>query len=515
MGLCQNLFAQFLPATIANVNSGIALTPYNLNNDILDVGSDSYKVTTYTDITLSSCTGISWFVTYGTNNYADSINLSLAGPINNIYYADVVLVNDPIRNEVHALVAYYNCWYGLNSAWQVEDFIWDTTIKKFISAGVTTIDYRITGVSQGSAVNIDADDAENFVIVYDDGNSDVYAAAGSVSGGFSITTMPVSWSSLMMMPDICIGNNTFTNSRYVCVTSIGSVDGKLYIEESDLGSLLSGTPTVTTSTGPFGQTFGYYYYPRIAAPNSSNPSNDWTVVVQEDDRSTYKIYGLNSFNNTTFLTYNDGSLISGSGTDLTGIENLLPVVAYNADQKVWVGWNINNNISVPVTGGTNPAKKANFPIVNYCDEYAVPINTEYWVVPDNLNDYDEYIYLSLSSRHSSTTDLHLSYYNIAWVNRLFTKWVPAGIGSLRNAESFADDPSSIKNFLANFNKDEMMVINVYDLNGKLILSDNCTVNKVRSILEEKNNKLKSQSIYLVKLESKDGLKFFSDKFLSY
>jgi hypothetical protein len=132
-------------------------------------------------------------------------------------------------------------------------------------------------------------------------------------------------------------------------------------------------------------------------------------------------------------------------------------------------------------------------------------------VPDNLSSGDEYMYLALSSRHSTnTTDLYLSFNNYTPYNELLTKRVTPGIGSLREKEPLSESQSSIYNFLLNIDQEQELFVNIYDVNGRLILSDNAKAIKVKEIIDDKS-KLNSQSIYMVKLASLDNQASFIGK----
>jgi hypothetical protein len=504
MGSSNQMFAQFLPPVIPNVSSGLSITPWNLNNDIIDIGSDSYGITTYSVPSSVSASGIAWNATVSSVTYTNSTPFSIYTDVNDIYFPDVCLIYDASNNELHAVAAYYVYFSTSTYAFQVEDFLWNGTA--FISNGVTTLESG-SGSNQGHSVNIDSDDDGNFVIVYDNGDYEVKAAAGSVNGGFNIIIYPYVWAPDSKMPDVCIGNNN--GNRYVCVSRIDVNSGDLFVDDADLGSFqAAGVYTSTTYLNP---TFGLLYFPRIAAPNYTTLGNDFTVVVEEDDHLNFVIYGINVVSTSpSVYVYNDGSIITGTGTNLTSIENLLPVVAYNADQKVWVGWNV-NNLSGNISGGSNSAIAANFSVALFCDEYADPISTEYWVVPDNLSNGDEYMYLALSSRHSaSTTDLYLSYNNYSPYNELLTKRVTPGIGSLREKKPISESNTSINNFLLSIDQEQELFISIYDVNGRLILSDNANAIKVKEIIDDKS-KLNSQSIYLVKLATLDNQAVFSGK----
>jgi hypothetical protein len=382
-------FGQFTAALNNDHISGVLVRPYNMGNDILDDGTDTYRVHCYTDASVLPHPGITWDVHYSSSNYLGSAQYSLSSltsPIN-AYFSDVCLVKDP-NGAIHAVTAWYVTTAGGNG-WEIEDFQWTGT--GFTSNGLT----YLGGGTAGTAVNIDADDNGNFIVVFDDYLSNIYA----ITGNFSASTISVPYAGTPLQltnpglyPDVCLYHNSVETLH---VTYVDPSTKHLLIDDYDYPTLAGGLVSSTGQPLDANPLYSGYTYPRIACPTSSGAYTDWTVVAQEEDRTPiYDHQYIVGFNNTTGSTpiiYNDGSLIT---TSTINVSNFYPVVTYDTHSYVWVGWNMDNR-SATVSG----AARAQYPIVVECDKYSMPTynspqtSTSYYEVPTatiNTND-NEYL----------------------------------------------------------------------------------------------------------------------------
>jgi hypothetical protein len=501
------LYGQFLPALNNDHISGVNVTPFNTGNDILDDGSDTYRVTCFTDGSGTYTPGITWDVHYSGSNYLLSIPFSLSSLTNpiNIFFADVCLVKDP-NGVVHAVTAWYVTTMGGNG-WEIEDFQWTGT--GFTSNGLT---YLGAGTA-GTAVNIDSDNNGSFVAVYDDNLTNIYVSTGNFSGStinVSNAGTPLPLAAQGAFPDVCLYFNYPTET--VHETFVDAINGDLVVDDYDFPTLNGG---VVSPSSPHildaSPTYNGYAHPRIACPTSSGALTDWTIVVEDFSHYNNYILGFNNTTGTTPIIYNDGSIISGATFSLP---NYLPVVTYDTHSYVWVGWNIDLRPT-----GLYSAASAQFPIVVACDKYSYPtiispnsglLYYEVPTTPISTND-NEYL-LSLSGRFA--TDLYQSYYD-ANILDIKSKWINTNyVPNLRVDNKIVDlGQIGITNFLSNEPSDRLFSFAIYNVTGSLILKTEGDKTKIQHII--KNGFSKTQpSVFFANITSDDGKEHYAGKFLS-
>ena len=485
----------FTSAVLSDNGAGVNVSASNTGNDILSVGSDVYRVSVWTD-PAGSHPGMSWVVdaAYHWANKQDFNQTS------NILHTDVCLVKD--GSDVWAIVAWY--YSGSGASWNIEAYKWTT------SGTNGTFSYQgndyVNG-SYGTTLNIDGDDNGNFVAVYDDNNQDIYALTGTVTGGFAMNSaVQLSLSGgIGIYPDVGLyfNNNGPVEMAYVCYIEASGAS-IIYIDEYDFSQLSGGTGSNNPIVNNSAQNNMYFSDCRIACPDQNGSQGEWTVVVLESDHSSYwNIVGYNSNNNTTAIYYNDGTYVSPNGS-IKGLPNSGPVVTYESnhpnDPSVYVGWMVsdlgNANAYVP---------NANFPVVMPCDLDGIPTAGTYWIVPYTLATNDAVSCLSLSVRYANDK-VFATYWNVNSNGNVYTKEVTASSAS--SMKVLADHPAQVyspENVADMYPAiEEVAVINVYNLNGQLVLNGSKSVYvPEQAIFNERLSHL-PPNLYLVHFLSAEG-----------
>jgi hypothetical protein len=522
--------AQFTPAVITNQTSGSTLQPYSIGNDILDDGASVYRVSSYTDGGGLVRPGITWAVYDGFTTWYGSADMSL-GSISgatDAYCTDIVLIKDNVSGAgyVHAITV----WTVVVSGGQeciIEDFYWDASASPNPTFTTNTQTFIANGIIP-STINIDGDDNGNFVIVYNDvTNNKIFAVTGNIAacmGCSSGTLVSLNNSGTPVplqngtSPDVCLYNNGTT--EYVHVGYI-DVNGKLAVDGYDFtgtGSLSSPPATRAIELAPVMPILGYSF-PRIACPTGAGASTDWTVVVQDADRSTSYIEGFNQYKSSASarILYNNAASgspypVSTPTPSTRTVWNYLPVVAYDKYANVFVGWNMDNS------GGTiSGAVTAAFPVVVACDGQAYPTyyapntSTSYFEVPYGLTGADNSYFLALASRYS--TALFQTFYDYNASNVKY-KWVNSGATtSLRLADKVEEHLGSIEQQLNMVSTQTPLIATIYDNTGKLIAKQFGDKVAITSLFKNNFGQF-APGIYITTIISEDGSIRISDKFIA-
>jgi hypothetical protein len=480
---CQ-IKAQFVPASVVGVPTGVAATyPRSTGNDILDVGSDTYRVWVWDPS--GTTRGIAWNVNYGGISYTGTDNLTHTS---NVLDPDVCLIQD--GSTVYAIVAYYD---ANSSAWYWQAFEW--TGSSFTSvAPAALFDYG----NYGNTVNIDGGPGGTFVIVWDNLNGDVKALAGD------LTLSPINIYSNQIIsynassPDVSCYDGNDVHIVYI------NSNGQLQMNDYSFGDIAFLFPiayaTFLVSPG-LGTGFNFFE-PRIACPAATSGSwTNWTIVVQESDGSRNYIVGYND-GNTTPIIYNDGTFPISPANIIT-TPNYYASVTYDSNYPadgIWVGWTLDNSIGSWSTSSSNTI----MPIVLQCDNNAYPLsNPRYWEVPDRLTPYDISDLLSLSGRNSNDV-VFATYVNIVLggssTDDVYTKEITAS-----SATSFRSSAksSSISNSRIVNNSNEMLTLKLMDLNGRIIYTTSGMLGQLKMQLLKKQYSL-LPAVYIVQFAAENG-----------
>lgn len=241
-----------------------------------------------------------------------------------------------------------------------------------------------------------------------------------------------------------------------------------------------------------------YYTTRIACPGVNvGSAGDWSVVALDTDGSTDWIITGHNFNSTNGMNspiiYNDGWWHSHPA--LFNEENDFPVVTYDDQGNIFVGWTFNN------LSNNHATTDAIYPIVLQCDYNGDPIaNIDYWDVPVSLSSSDVKNCISLSGRHAN--DVLFCTYLDDIAQDVYTKAVtgaPAS-GSLKVLSSNNQSSGLHELYLTN---DFMILGKLYDLKGKLLFHyQGSSHDFMKNTLMILNNRKKS--VYLIAIISNDG-----------
>ncbi len=425
-------FAQtYFTAATTNQTSYSAgiLTSRNTECDDMDYNGSHYRVTAFGS-TGNSAGGIAWDVTSGGTGV---VSFGLSGVIN----TDVSLINDG-NGSMYAIAVYTDGHRIL-----MEVFKWSS--GAFVSFGSTSVVAYSLSIIFGTSLKMDASYNGDFAIVWDDPNGAIIGETGSLVGGVpTLSGNRVTINSANCgFPDVAMYNNSpeIAHISYIDYNSLGSNNGVLTVEDHSFSSLASGSATITSTFTTAATGNDYFASPRIASTDNSGNVNDWTVVYEDDLYNNfflivnYYIKGYNNASSGSYYTYNDGA--STSPWNISGADNSFPVVTYDYNDNVWVGWNL-DFVGLPL-GILSNTYDAIYPIVLQSDNVAAPVANmpfAYWNVPDPLTTNDDYFALGLSGRHSTTNgELFMSYNDIN-NNDIDTKYITiSGASSLKLAGS--------------------------------------------------------------------------------
>ncbi len=274
-----NLFAQFNTAS----QSDIAMSTAGVNsrktgNDFMLYGGNEFEVSVWDEGNGNSEFG------YQINAGGQSI---LALSCSTAVDPDVCLIKDGF-GDIHSIVVYYD---AVGNDYLIDVF--DYSAGTFSLQGGCPYNIR-ANVSFGTAVNIDADDTYNFMVIWDDSNAGkLHAIAGDHSGStINFTNTPVtvgsSPSNEGYYPDVCLYGGGTNRATFTY-----TLNSELYVDIDDVSVIAGGSGTGVTNILHDNAFQLGYEYPRIACPNPSvGTVDDWTVVFMDtDNNSRYYICG--------------------------------------------------------------------------------------------------------------------------------------------------------------------------------------------------------------------------------
>jgi hypothetical protein len=535
----NKISAQFASSSIGEVaiSTGVIQSGVNTGNDINDefFGGNHILEVTVSDDNSGTPTnaGISWTYDGTPGGYLPFSYSSSDGYLD----PDVCLVDD--GSTIYAVAVYMSYKdYGGGSPYIICDYVMECfywTGSTFAPGVTTQIENYGVGLSSVPStdnfeINIDGGYDkidECFVITWNDAaGREVRAVIGTVDECAHLcdhvqTIFNVSgtgYSAFPSLPDVAI-NETYAFFSYLVQTAGGTeiqiMRTPLLIQDGLCSNSLHKTVDYTTSTSSFGE----FYNPRIACPNvsyavgvTSASTVDWAVVAEESDLATkYGIMGVVNYGGTVFLHqwYNDGTL-TYSPTDITPVPNKRPVVTYDSNGGILIGWLLDNTSN---TFGGN-AYQAYYPIALNCDEKGyilAPLPAQlYMNVPVYTSTNDNYNSLSVSGRNCVINRQNLYSMPLTTTSpEVYSKTVGQAANSLRlapgknyqfNLNSFLKNPI-IENQYKLSESDFSFVM--YDLMGREVTRLNGNPAKIRIGYKNLSESL-LPGIYMGKINSTNG-----------
>ena len=488
--------AQWVTAAIPEAAfTGYGLTAVDgrsTGNDILEYSSNIFEVSVWDDNNDIE-PGIGFIVNGGA--YAATFSFSkIAG----ILDPDVCFSIDG-SGDVHALAVYYD---GSNGEFVLEDWIW--TGSSFMLNNV----WASGTIAFGTAVNIDADDASNFIIIYDDGiSNDISIFTGDISTSLNINNsgVPVPTVSPGYFPDVCLYGNASDRVTYTYIEPQISSNNEVMVYSDDFSVLASGSNSsafLFSDVSPADN----FKFPRIACPHPQSINatfDDWMVVVGDETNSTIHGYKYNNSSGFNSYIYNNGSTMAYQ--DITNIPNLYPAVTYlyksGNPPMMFIGWTMDNS-----SGTFIATPDAKYPIGLPCDENGAVLTSDYWDIPQNIGSSFDLDFVSLAGRNSD--ERLSSTFHVVFQSDVATK----SVGGFYSTTSLrvANESEGLDEQILKSNPEIPVIGNLYDLNGKFIHSFTGSygevIEKIYSVV-----KIQTKSIYLIKIDSIDGKYSYGNK----
>ncbi|MEY3311779.1 MAG: hypothetical protein RL348_1112 [Bacteroidota bacterium] len=491
-------FSQFTQATINEVSFGLTVNGRATGNDILDKTGDTWEVTVWEDPYYNSPgLGFRYFPSVG-SPITNAISLAFSDAED----PDVGLTVDS-NGDIHAIVVYFS---DSQDNYYVEDYIWNSTTFS-LNSGPTSFDSQ---TNFGTAVNIDTDYDGYFVVVWDVSGAPYGITGDVVNGSLNLNTSSgIGSIGPGIFPDVCLSSQS-NDQVYYCFLD----NGNLYVENDSYSSLSSGTSSATNINSYSPTSTFSFATPRIGCPNpNTGNSSDWAMVVSE--RKTGGPYNILFFANDNSnglvgpINCNDGSWWSSSGPDITSVDNYSPVVTYDDQGNIFVGWNMDNTGNPLVS--LSPTWASIYPVVLLCDFNGPVTNAPYWEVPANGNDGEVRDYLSLAGKNGNDVLVCSYYYNDG--SDVETKSITNSVG-IPGLRVWPDTPteSNFSNFINGFQgSNEVLKFELYDITGRLISTFNSTIDSektdLKSIFNEPHGFL--NQLFILTISSKNEFLFRS------
>jgi hypothetical protein len=488
--------AQFTNAVIADNVYSLSTTPTIVNNDILDDGNDTYRVTAFSDA-VGPRSGIMWECNFAGNYYTGDLPLNYysvySGAVVN--YIDVSIVKD--INVIHALAVFsVNSIYG--NQWLLEDFIWNGSA--FIS-NPSIPQWSIAYGNFGTTIHIDANTNGEFIVVYDDAGGNVYHITGILAGGINLFGVMTD-SQNSTNPDVTISHDLSGNS-YIYMTFINT--GILTIQE-DYFSVAMGFPILNPNS--IFNSGIIVSRPRISSPNIYGGAFEYEVVYEctNNARTYYEIRGYNNASAIGYK-YNIGTFVPGGNT--TSVPNHHPVLAYDQYNHVNVGWVLDNS-----TGAISGAFQSHYPIVVPCDNTGTPTVSTYWETPRpgaNFGNYFSIPYLALSGRHSLTYDsTFVSTYSLTNADFLTKRAIINSASSLKVADVKNTSTNNLQVFIQTADPLSKYKTTIWNTEGREVSSRNLNLSEIENFIKSNLDNLPS-GIYFTRLINDKNQTAFAGK----
>ena len=478
--------AQFTNAVIADNVYSLSTTPTIVNNDILDDGNDTYRVTAFSDA-VGPRSGIMWECNFAGNYYSGDLPLNYYSIYTGatVNYIDVSIAKDVNNPDIHALAVFsVNSIYG--NQWLLEDFIWNGTA--FIS-NPSIPQWSIAYGNFGTTIHIDANTNGEFIVVYDDAGGNLYHITGLLAGGVNLLSLFTD-QNLSSSPDVVISHDLFGNS-YVYESAI--ISGVLTINEGDFSNISSNSFSINNPINNLGVIVSR---PRISSPNSLGGPNEYEVVFEctNNARTYFEIRGYNNAAGFGFR-YNIGTFVPGGNT--TSVPNHHPVVSYDQYNDVNVGWVLDNS-----SGAISGAFQSQYPIVVPCDNTGTPTVTTYWETPRpgaNFGNYFSLPYLALSGRHSLTYDsTFVSTYSLSNSAFLTKRAIINSASSLKVAEVNNTSTNNVQTFIQTADPLSKYKTTIWNTEGREVSSSYLNLNEIEIFIKSNLDNLPS-GIYFTRL----------------
>jgi hypothetical protein len=486
--------AQFTDASLVEYNVG--LTPIlsnNTGNDILDFGGNTYEVSVWDDNNINNA-GLSWKVGTWTGFIFFNSSYEVRDP-------DVSLVKNNAGN-VYAVTAYFA---NNTNEYICEIFTWSNAAHQFnyVSSNV-----MIPGVF-GTTVNLDANDAGDFAIVFDDPAENVFIVTGSTIGS-TVPQLNLSGTPMAIgsgrQPDVCMYRNSAgfkqVDVAYINSANVIAVDFLAFADIS-VGNI-NITPAYRSPAADL-----TYQFPRISCPGSfyGDPT-DWTVVAEDTDGSS--TWYIKSFNYNSccppylnIYIYNDGST-QNSPFNLTDYPNTKPVVSYDhVYDNIWISWTLDNSLGLLSAPGAPPGK---YPVAVVADKLCrMRSAQDFLIVPTYLPYFESFNNVSISGRKSTKS---LLTWHHAPDNDIYSKTVtnytyPTNfrINETSNIYAWLDYVSQLES-----DSSPILTLHLYDTAGRLTQNYSGSPSEIHSLLNENKNQF-----LIARIFSENGMYNFTGK----
>jgi hypothetical protein len=461
--------AQFQDALIPDEMAILApVFAQNTGNYIMDVSGTTYAVHVWDDPN-GPFAAMEWKV--GT-----AAGYALIDPLSGVLDPDVCLVKNG-AGVVYAIVAYFDV---LSNQFKMRVFNWAAGMQQF--NGSTPI--VLTPGQYGSAISIDANDAGDFALVWDQPGQMIQMAFGqALAGTPPALTFPGTAFNLDAgdMCDLSLYRDAGSSSKVVHVAYRNS-GGFIVVDTYTFADLLTGLLTPLQSFRSPAPDL-VFRYPRIDSPTSGiGADTDFTVVVEDSDNSgTWYIKGFNSHSccpGFESYIYNDG-ITGNSPYNLTDIPNTRPVVTYfNNGDGMTVGWNLDNSFGLLAAPGAAMARQ---PIALSCDKQANAYPSAYFLsISPIVTTGSQIGILSISGKYSSNA---LFTYLNTGINNIQYKMVPhvSNAPNLKTVES-----GSFYHWVESLNRGvdaetHQVTVQTFDVMGRLVFSYTGSVARLMDI----------------------------------
>lgn len=485
----------FSTPTVTEIAAGASvICTSSTGNDILDVGSDTYRVSCW-DQSTSGNSGFEYDVTVSSVNYVARITFASSGTYTP---DDICLVQRSGR--IYVVAVYYVS--GTGYYWEV--YGWGGTAFSLVSSSVFETSTFLNNL------HIDADDTGDFIAVWDNPNGRIYAITGNPTGLYNSGT-PVAIQS-GTFPDVAVYSDGL-HGHGVHVVHISDISGgNVRVHDYTYGSISSGSPSGSLMHSSSPGINSYYDYPRIACPNSSGASTDWTVVFTHVFPASIK-WRVEAFNKNagtvgSQINYNDG-IAYDPFWDILNATSVYPVVTYddNSPVNIWICWTFDNSAGYHLSGGE---VKAIYPIGLKCDNTAIPLSGQlYNPVPITVITSDVMTFPAISGRYGSAT-IYLTFngqiVNGSTVDDIYNKGVSTAATTFRMAEDVAPGLNTMKDL----DPSHIYSLTVFDMQGALVYSATDNYSNLLQNIKTGNIHL-PPAIYLARVNNMEGKVVASEK----
>jgi hypothetical protein len=270
-------------------------------------------------------------------------------------------------------------------------------------------------------------------------------------------------------------------------------NGLVTISEDPLSSIYNSAPTTINTLSNPGVIVSR---PRISSPNLLGGANEYEVVFEcTNNARTY--YEMRGYNNAAAVgyKYNIGTFVPRGNT--TSVPNHHPVVAYDQQNNVNVGWVLDNS-----SGAISGAFQSLYPIVVPCDNTGTPTVSTYWETPRagaNFGNYFSLPYLALSGRHSLTYDsTFVSTYSLTNADFLTKSVIINSASSLKVADIKNASTNNLQAFIQTADPLSKYKTTIWNTEGREVSSRNLNLSEIENFIKSNLDNLPS-GIYFTRL----------------